>query len=76
MLAETVEGVSGHEPFPPILTTFQYTFLDEHENAQRGGAEEFPGFRYRYGISSIGKLFHGDASTMMNCPAGCRTSAR
>jgi hypothetical protein len=69
MLAEAVEGVTGHEPFAPILTTFQFTLLDEHEDAQMGSAEQFRGFHDRYGFSSVGSLFHGDASTGMNCPA-------
>jgi hypothetical protein len=69
MLAEAVEGVTGHEPFAPILATFQFTLLDEHEDAQMGGAEQFRGFHDRYGFSSVGSLFHGDASTFMNCPA-------
>jgi len=69
MLAEAVEGVTGHEPFAPILTTFQFTLLNEHEDAQMGGAEQFRGFHDRYGFSSVGSLFHGDASTFMNCPS-------
>ena len=69
MLAEAVEGVKDHEAFAPILTTFQYTLLNEHEDAQMGCAKQFRGFRDRYGFSCIGSLFHSVASTEKNCPA-------
>jgi hypothetical protein len=69
MFAEAVEGVTGHEPFAPILTTFQYTLFNEHEYAQMGGAKDFCGFHDRYGFSCVGSFFHGDVSTEMNCPA-------
>jgi len=69
MFAEAVEGITGHEPFAPILTAFQCTLLDEHEDPQMGSAEGFRGFHDRYGCFRVGSLFHDDASTEMNCPA-------
>jgi hypothetical protein len=75
MLAEAVERFTGHEPFAPILTTFQYTLLNEDEDAQMGGTKYFRGFHDRNGFSRVGLIFHGDASTLMNCPTGHRTFA-
>jgi hypothetical protein len=69
MLLETVEGITGNEPFTHILATFQYTLLYEHEDAQMGGANQFRGFHDGYVFSRVVLLFHGDASTEMNCPA-------
>jgi hypothetical protein len=69
MFAEAVDGVTGNEPFAPILTTFKYTLFNEHEYAQMSSAKHFCGFHDRYGFFCVGSFFHSDVSNGMNCPA-------